>query len=154
LINELIKQKISLIIIKQDVIIIADKYDITLKIMVTFFSLFGELQYDMVSLRIKEALSAKEAQDIKLGKPVGTIQKSKFDKDIEKIKELLQYGLSVRKIENHMDYPNYISLNKHLNKRGIKGEVNDTLKTHATRYLTKSILLGTKHTKMANISAL
>lgn len=131
LINELIKQKISLIIIKQNVTIMADKYDMTSKIMVTFFSLFGELERDMVSLRTKEALSAKKAQGIKLGKPIGTIQKSKFDKDIEKIKELLQYGLSVRKIAKHMGYPNYISLNKYLNKRGIKDKINNMLKTHA-----------------------
>ena len=91
--------------------------------MVTFFSLFGELERDMVSLRTKESLSAKKAQGVKLGKTVGTIQKSKFDKDIEKIKELLHYGLSVRKITKHMGYPNYISLNKYLKKRHIKEAV-------------------------------
>lgn len=107
----------------------ADKYDMTSKIMVTFFSLFGELERDMVSLRTKEALSAKKAQGVKLGKPIGTIQKSKFDKDLEKIKELLGYKLSVRKIAQYMGYPNYISLNKYLNKRRIKEDVNNALKT-------------------------
>jgi DNA invertase Pin-like site-specific DNA recombinase len=91
--------------------------------MITFFSLFGELERDMVSLRTKEALSAKKASGIKLGEPVGTIQKSKFDKDLEKIKELLGYRLSVRKIAKYMGYQNYISLNKYLNRRGIKPKV-------------------------------
>lgn len=77
----------------------------------------------MVSIRTKEALASKKAQGIKLGKPVGTIQKSKFDKDLNKIKELLGYGLSVHKIAQYMGYPNYISLNKYLNKRKIKEEV-------------------------------
>ena len=104
-------------------VVLLDIYDLTSKVMVTFFSLFGELERDMVSLRTKEALSAKKAKGVKLGKPVGTIQKSKFDKDIEKIKELLQYGLSVRKIAKHMGYPNYISLNKYLNKRHIKESI-------------------------------
>jgi hypothetical protein len=39
-----------------------------------------------------------------LGKPKGTIQKSKFDKHAEKIKELLDYGLSVRKISSVLEY--------------------------------------------------
>jgi hypothetical protein len=43
-------------------------------------------------------LSAKRAQGQILGKPQGTLQKSKFDQNLEKIKELLGYGLSVRKI--------------------------------------------------------
>ncbi len=120
LVNELIKKKVKLIIIKQNLMINSDKYDITSKVMVTFFSLFGELERDMVSLRTIEALAAKKASGVKLGKPIGTIQKSKFDKDLEKIKELLGYRLSVRKIAQYMGYPNYLSLNKYLNKRGIK----------------------------------
>jgi DNA invertase Pin-like site-specific DNA recombinase len=68
------------------------------KIIITLFSLFGELERDLVSLRTKEALAAKKSQGIKLGKPKGTIQKSKFDKDVERIKELLDIGLSVRKM--------------------------------------------------------
>ena len=129
LMNELIKKQIKIIFIIQNVVISSDRYDMNSKIMVTFFSLFGELERDMVSLRTKEALSAKKAQGIKLGKPIGTIQKSKFDKDLEKIKELLGYKLSVRKIAQYMGYPNYISLNKYLNKRRIKEDVNNALKT-------------------------
>ncbi len=37
-------------------------------------------------------------QWVTLKKSKGAIQKSKFDKDHEKIKELLKFGLSVRKI--------------------------------------------------------
>ena len=48
------------------------------------------------SLRTKEALAAKRMQGVVLGKPKGTIQKSKFDKDEDRIKELLKLGLSVR----------------------------------------------------------
>jgi len=55
------------------------------------------------SLRTKEALASKKAQGIQLGKPKGTIQKSKFDKDLDKIKELLSLGLSVRKISIFLD---------------------------------------------------
>ncbi|KKB96224.1 hypothetical protein SZ25_00691 [Candidatus Arcanobacter lacustris] len=59
LVNELIKNNIEIIIIKQNIVIKRNKYDITSKIMVTFFSLFAELERDMVSLRTKDALAAK-----------------------------------------------------------------------------------------------
>ncbi len=77
---------------------------------VTMFSLFSELERDLISSRTKEALASKKAQGMKLGKPKGTMQKSKFDKDIERIKELLQLGLSVRKISTHLGLSNHIGL--------------------------------------------
>ncbi len=43
-------------------------------------------------------MAAQKSQGIKLGKPKGVIQESKFDKDREKIQELLNLGLSVHKI--------------------------------------------------------
>ena len=75
LINELIGRNIRVIAIKQNLDIL--KQDMNSKIIITLFSLFAELEKDMISLRTKEALSAKKAQGIKLGKPKGTIQKSK-----------------------------------------------------------------------------
>ena len=96
LVNALIERDIRLIVIKQNLDM--SKHDMNSKIMITLFSLFAELERDMISLRTKEALSAKKAQGLTLGKPKGTIQKSKFDKDIEKIKELLGYGLSANKM--------------------------------------------------------
>ena len=58
-----------------------------------------------------------------LGKPVGTVQKSKFDKDASKIIELLDLGLSIRKIAKFLGYKNHISLNTYVNKRNLKDEV-------------------------------
>ncbi|MBU1862551.1 MAG: recombinase family protein [Candidatus Omnitrophica bacterium] len=118
LINELINRSIRVIVIKQNLDI--SKHDMMSKVMVTLFSLFSELERDLVSLRTKDALAAKKAQGIKLGKPIGTIQKSKFDKDIERIEELIGLGLSVRKIAKVLSYPNHISLNTYIRKRGIR----------------------------------
>ncbi len=64
--------------------------DMTSKIIITLFSLFAELERDLISLRTKEALATKKAQGYQLGKPKGTIQKSMYDKDIETIKEWLK----------------------------------------------------------------
>ena len=81
--------------------------------------MFGELERDLISLRTKEALASKKREGQILGKPKGTIQKSKFDKDIDKIKELLSYGLSKRKIANVLGYSNHIALTTYIKKRNI-----------------------------------
>ena len=90
------------------------------KIIITMFSLFGELERDLVSLRTKEALAAKKSQGQTLGKPKGTIQRSKFDQHIEQIKALLEIGLSVRKIAKVLGYNHHIALNTYINKRQIR----------------------------------
>ena len=72
-----------MIIIKQNLDI--KRHDMQSKVMITLFSLLCGLERDLVSLRTKEALAAKKAQGVILGKPKGTIQKSKFDKDLPKI---------------------------------------------------------------------
>ena len=65
--------------------------------MVTLFSLLAELERDLISLRTKEALAAKKSQGIKLGKPKGIIQKSKFDKDGKTCK---QFESLMRSVSN------------------------------------------------------
>lgn len=118
LINELVERNIRIIILKQNLDI--HKHDMNSKIVITLFSLFAELERDLISLRTKEALAAKRLQGVVLGKPMGTIQKSQFDKDSERIKELLKLGLSIRKITSLLGYTNHISLNTYINKRNIR----------------------------------
>jgi DNA invertase Pin-like site-specific DNA recombinase len=125
LVNELIKKQVRVIVLKQNLDI--KEHDMTSKVMITLFSLFSELERDLISLRTKEALATKKAQGIKLGKPKGTIQKSKFDKDVVKIKELLNLGLSVRKISIFLGYTNHIGLNTYINKRGVRLDKQDTM---------------------------
>ncbi|CAM2830496.1 site-specific DNA recombinase; e14 prophage [Legionella steigerwaltii] len=118
LVNELIKKQVRVIAIKQNLDM--KQHDMNSKIMITLFSLFAELERDLISLRTKEALASKKRQGIQLGKPKGTIQKSKFDKDAEKIIELLALGLSVRKIANFLGYSNHIGLNTYVRKRELR----------------------------------
>ena len=84
------------------------------------------LEKELRSLRTKEALTAKKLDGIALGKPKGTIQKSKFDEQREKIEELLGVGLSVRKIAKLLGYNNHIGLNNYVRKRNIKQQVNQS----------------------------
>lgn len=100
------------------------QHDMTSKVMTTRFSLFAELERDLISLRTKEALANKRAQGISLGKPKGTVQKSKFDQDIIIIKELLNLGLSVRKTAIFFWYSNHIGLNTDVAKRNLRESVN------------------------------
>jgi DNA invertase Pin-like site-specific DNA recombinase len=122
LINELISRSIRVIVIKQNLDI--DRHDMNSKIVITLFSLFAELERDLISLRTKEALAAKRAQGISLGKPKGTIQKSKFDKEIDRIQELLKLGLSVRKIAKLLGYSSHIALNTYIKKRKIREDLD------------------------------
>ena len=118
IINELVEKSVRVVILKQNLDF--NNHDMNSKIIITLFSLFAELERDLVSVRTREALAAKKAQGQMLGKPRGTIQKSKFDDHIEKIKELLELGLSVRKIARVLGYTNHIALNTYINKRQIK----------------------------------
>ena len=121
LVNALVERNIRLITIKQNLDIF--RQDMNSKIIITLFSLFAELERDLISLRTKEALAAKKAQGKVLGKPKGTLQKSKFDLDVERIKELLGYGLSVRKIAKVLGCSSHIALNTYINKRGLNQAV-------------------------------
>jgi DNA invertase Pin-like site-specific DNA recombinase len=118
LINELINRYVRIIVIKQEMDI--RKQDIQSKVMVTLFSLFAELERDLISLRTKEALASKKAQSQLLGKPKGTLQRSKFDAQLPKIKELLGYGLSIRKLAKVLGCNGHVALNTYIKKRGIK----------------------------------
>ncbi|MBX9837496.1 MAG: recombinase family protein [Silvanigrellaceae bacterium] len=123
LINKLVKKQIRVIAIKQNLDI--QQQNMNSKIVITLFSLFAELERDLISIRTKEALASKKMQGVQLGKPKGTIQKSKFDKDVSKIKELLNFGLSVRKIAIFLSYTNHIGLNSYINKRDLRSKSND-----------------------------
>jgi DNA invertase Pin-like site-specific DNA recombinase len=113
-INTLLKNNVRVIITKQGLDL--SEQSMTSKVMVTMFSLFAELERDIISSRTKEALRSKKTKGIILGKPKGTIQASKYDKDLDRIKELLQLGLSVKRISMHLSYGTYISLNNYVNK--------------------------------------
>jgi DNA invertase Pin-like site-specific DNA recombinase len=117
LVNALVQHNIRVITIKQNLDI--SRHEMNSKIIIALFSLFAELERDLISLRTREALAAKKAQGRPLGKPKGTLQKSKFDQDVARIKELLGYGLSVRKIAKVLGYSSHIALNTYIHKRGL-----------------------------------
>ena len=126
LINQLVAYGVIILIIKQNLRLGEGLQDITAKVMVTLLALFGEIERDFISLRTKEALAAKKAQGIVLGKPKGTIQSSMYDKDKERIKELLSLGVPQKRIvEHHLGHGTTKSLSYYIRTRNLHKQVEE-----------------------------
>ena len=65
---------------------------ITATVTSTIFALVAQIERELISLRTKEALHARKAQGIKLGRPKGK-GKSKLDNHKEEILKMLSYGV-------------------------------------------------------------
>ena len=118
LIDELVANEITILILKQNLKLNKDQDDIQSITMITMLSLFAQLERSMISRRTKEALAAKKAQGVQLGKPKGTRQSSQFDKDRNRIVELLSLGVSIRKIAlKHLNYGDPSSLHYYVKTR-------------------------------------
>lgn len=121
LIDELIQGGIQIVIIKQNLTLDKNKDDIQSLTMITLLSLFAQMERMMISRRTKEALAARKAQGVTLGKPTGTIQHSIYDKDRDRIIELLQLGVSAHRISNkHLGYGTPSSLNYYIKTRELR----------------------------------
>lgn len=126
-IEKLMSIGVELHIIKQKMIINPNnKNDFVSKAMITLMSLFSELERDLISQRTTEALKARKAQGVVLGKPKGTTQKSKYDVHVDRIVELHTLGLSLNKIvSNHLEPVmgkgncSVASLSVYLKRRGL-----------------------------------
>ncbi|WP_067176058.1 recombinase family protein [Sulfurospirillum sp. UCH001] len=126
-IEKLMSIGVELHIIKQKMVINPNnKNDFVSKAMITLMSLFSELERDLISQRTTEALKARKAQGVVLGKPKGTTQKSKYDAHVDRIVELHTLGLSLNKIvSNHLEPVmgkgncSVASLSVYLKRRGL-----------------------------------
>lgn len=119
MIKYLLDNKLRIIVINQNLDFVSND-DMLTKMILGVIGMTVKLEKDLMSLRTKEALTVKKLNGMSLGKPKGTIQKSKFDKQREKIEELLSVGLSVRKIAKVLGYNNHIGLNNYVKKRNIR----------------------------------
>ena len=93
IVNELIAKKVRLIAIKQGMVI-NGKHDLQTKVLVTLFSLLAEMERDILSQRTIQALRAKRAQGIILGRPKGSLGVSKLDGKQEQVQELLKHKVA------------------------------------------------------------
>jgi len=118
MIDTIIKIGVEVRILKQNLIL--NDNDPMNKMMITILSMFAEFERDIISQRTKEALKGIKDKGISLGKPKNTIQKSIFDKDQEKIVELLGLGLSYEKVvKKHLGYGSASTLHTYVKKRDL-----------------------------------
>lgn len=92
IVDTLIKKKIRFIAIKEG-IRLNGKQDIQTKTMVTLFSLFAEIERDLISERTKQGLAAAREKGKQLGRPPGP-GSSKLDQFKLEIETLLKNGSS------------------------------------------------------------
>jgi DNA invertase Pin-like site-specific DNA recombinase len=78
--------------------------DLQTQVMVTMFSLFAEMERELISLRTKEALRSKDrrASGKSLGRPKGVLGKSKLDAKKEEVQKLLVLGVPKTSIAKMM----------------------------------------------------
>src|SRR5262249_38048688 len=70
------------------------RHDLQSRVTVTRFSLFAEIERELLSLRTKEALAAPRAAGKRLGRPPGACGKSKLDGKEHEIQTLLELEVS------------------------------------------------------------
>lgn len=90
--NTLVQSGIKLICIKEGMKLDGSP-DIQTKVMLTMFSLFAEIERDLISERTKSGLAKARAEGRLIGRPKG-LGKSALDGKEEEIKELLRKGVS------------------------------------------------------------
>ena len=93
IVDELIKKRIKFIAVKQG-LVINGRSDIQTKVMVTMFGLFAEIERDLISERTKMGLAAARAKGKLLGRPKGSLGKSKLEGKEKEIKGLLAKGVN------------------------------------------------------------
>ena len=117
LVNELVRKKVLFIAIKQN-LNINNGHDMTSKIIVTLFGLMAELERDLISMRTKEALAAKKAQGKVLGRPKGSLGKSKLDGKEDEIVRLLKSKVSKAAIAR-ITGVSWLTLDRFIKSRGL-----------------------------------
>jgi len=118
IVNQLIALGVNLHILKEQLFIKPNEQNPFTDFQINIFSAFAQLERDLISKRTKEALQARKAKGIKLGKPVGTIQGSIYDKDKEKIKELYSLGVTLTNIsKKHLGYGTMKSLSEYVKNK-------------------------------------
>lgn len=93
IVNQLMGKDVRLIAIKQG-LDIKGNHDMQSKVLVTLFSLLAELERDLISERTKSALVAAKANGKTLGRPRGSLSKSKLDGKEDEILMLMDKKIS------------------------------------------------------------
>jgi DNA invertase Pin-like site-specific DNA recombinase len=102
IVDQLIQKNINLICIKEN-INLSGKHNIQSKTMITMFSLFAEIERDLISERTKEGIANARKKGVTLGRPIGTTGISKLDGKENEIKDFLKKGVNVANLAKIYD---------------------------------------------------
>ncbi|MCX7086572.1 MAG: recombinase family protein [Methylococcales bacterium] len=91
------KKGINVHIAKQN-LVFTEKGNMTSTIMATVLGMVAQIEREFISLRTVEALAARKAAGMKLGRPIGRLETVKLDKRADEIKDYLRKGVSKRAI--------------------------------------------------------
>jgi DNA invertase Pin-like site-specific DNA recombinase len=101
--DELMELKVDFISIKEGIKIVSqNKKDIQTTIMITLFSLFSEIERNLISERTIQGLLNAKNKGKQLGRPKGSYGKSKLDGKIKEVENYLSLGLNVTAIAKLM----------------------------------------------------
>ncbi len=117
LVDELVRKNVGLVCLKEN-IRLNGKLDISAKVQVSMFSLFAEIERDLISQRTKEGLQRAREEGKLLGRPKGK-GKSKLDDHEKEIRELLAIGLTKTKIAKRFGV-HVTTLNHWMGQMGIE----------------------------------
>jgi len=97
LVDILTKNGVKIISIKEDMVLNGNP-NMQTKVMLTMFSLFAEIERDLISERTKEGLARARAEGKLLGRPKGSRGKSKLDGKESEIKDYMSKGVNLTNI--------------------------------------------------------
>lgn len=100
IIDDIKNKGIILVIIKDRIIIDKNNTNPMNEMLLTLLSAFAQLERSFISERTKLGLQARKDTGIKLGRKHGQQVKSMFDEHKDKIKELVQLGVTNKKIHS------------------------------------------------------
>ncbi len=101
-VSTLLKKKVRFISINESINLNGGQ-DMQAKVMITMFSLFSEIERDLISERTKEGLKRARAEGKLLGRPRGTLGKSKLDGKEDEIKRFLKGGINKTNIARYFN---------------------------------------------------
>ena len=96
------EKKLAVHVVKQN-LVFTEKGDMTSTIMATVLGMVAQIEREFISMRTKEALAAKKAAGMELGRPKGKAAKVKLDDKRSEILSLLDKGVNKRSIAKIVD---------------------------------------------------
>lgn len=119
LVDELVTNEgVRLIAVKEQ-IDLNGKRSMQSKVMLTMFSLFAEIERDLISERTKEGLARARKEGKLLGRPKGSRSASMLDGKDSEIKKLLGKGVSISSIAKIMDC-SYTTMHHYITSRKLR----------------------------------